>query len=247
MNASVFKRFREWFLSWSILLHGIPGWGYWLFAMAYIGFLSLAIGVSLESGHPNSVDVRIIQWANTHTEFRGSAELLTRLGDGGLVKKLCWFSAALLLVLRRWHYVPALFIVVFGEMELNTLLQNLVARPRPEFSSVSTFGFPSGHTGAATALYGFWMLVVLSEWRHSLLRFYAIIIPAVMTLTVAATRVILQAHWLTDVIGGICFAIGWTLLWFWISLNLWNEHCRSTGCTVKAGVQKAALVRRNSL
>ncbi|HEU5194897.1 MAG TPA: phosphatase PAP2 family protein [Methylomirabilota bacterium] len=83
-------------------------------------------------------------------------------------------------------------------------LKQVFMRPRPENLS---FSFPSGHSTAAAAFFG--AVIYLSgsypqPWRRAV-RIFA----AVMIVLVGLARVILRAHWPSDVVGG--FALGLAL------------------------------------
>lgn len=63
--------------------------------------------------------------------------------------------------------------------------------------------FPSGHTGSAGMSYAMMFLPFVSEkWRKH--KFYCFLIPFAYTTTVALTRLVMGAHYLSDVtIGGV--------------------------------------------
>jgi undecaprenyl-diphosphatase len=70
----------------------------------------------------------------------------------------------------------------------------------------SGFSFPSGHTAASAAVYAAIALVV---GRRRSRRTKAVLagVAGGITVAVATSRVLLGAHWLTDVIAGA--ALGW--------------------------------------
>jgi undecaprenyl-diphosphatase len=83
-------------------------------------------------------------------------------------------------------------------------LKQLVARPRPEDTSL---GFPSGHSTAAAAFFGavIFLAGTLPPRAAAAVRALAVVIIALVGLA----RVILRAHWPSDVLAGI--ALGLTL------------------------------------
>jgi hypothetical protein len=78
----------------------------------------------------------------------------------------------------------------------------------PHLAPSSGFSFPSGHTAAAAAT---WAAVALVLGRGRPLRVKAWLAAgaALVTVAVAASRVLLGVHWLTDVIGGAALGFGW--------------------------------------
>lgn len=80
----------------------------------------------------------------------------------------------------------------------------LVGRPRPEGAA---YGFPSGHATAAAAYAG--ALLYLSESLALTTRRAVRILAVMVIVLVGIARVMLRAHWPSDVIGG--FALGLAL------------------------------------
>ncbi|MBM3219882.1 MAG: phosphatase PAP2 family protein [Candidatus Rokubacteria bacterium] len=83
-------------------------------------------------------------------------------------------------------------------------LKIVVGRPRPEGAA---FGFPSGHATAAAAYFG--AVLYLSESLRPEIRRPLRLIATVMIVLVGIARVMLRAHWPSDVLGG--FALGLAL------------------------------------
>ena len=83
---------------------------------------------------------------------------------------------------------------------------------RPAFNpAAATLGpsFPSGHSATAAAFYATAALL-LGRWRGRPARAVLAGLAAGIAVAVAATRVLLDVHWLSDVIAGL--ALGWA--WF---------------------------------
>ena len=82
------------------------------------------------------------------------------------------------------------------------LLKIAIARPRPEGPA---FGFPSGHATAAAAFCG--ALLYLSASLPLATRRLVRALAIVGVLLVGLARVILRAHWPSDVLGGITLGL----------------------------------------
>ncbi len=114
---------------------------------------------------------------------------------------------------RSVHGPAFIAVVVAGQAILNNALKWVVGRERPDFAQLGGFGgtaFPSGHSAAAAAT---WAAVAYllgrgkSRFTQALLTVMAVLIAG----AVAATRVLLGVHWLTDVIAGLAVGFGWFL------------------------------------
>ncbi len=134
---------------------------------------------------------------------------LTQLG-APLVLELA--AVVIAFRVRRRLKVYVLVTVLGGEL-LSTLLKHAVDRVRPCVDAAScpaTSSFPSGHAlGAAV----FWVVVaVLLAPRLGPRAWLLLVVP----LVVAATRVLLGVHYLSDVTAGLlvggCWAAAWTVL-----------------------------------
>ena len=101
-------------------------------------------------------------------------------------------------------------------MALDFLLKIVFHRQRPSFTDsfliFTGYSFPSGHTMAATLLYGLlavFAVVALKAWRW---RVAAVLGAFVMVLLVGFSRVYLGAHYLSDVLGAAAAGLTWLAL-----------------------------------
>jgi undecaprenyl-diphosphatase len=107
-----------------------------------------------------------------------------------------------------------LVVVVLGNNLITGLVKDLMDRARPVLNPIAeTLGpsFPSGHTSTAAAFYAA-AAVVLARDRGPV-AFKLLTSAAVgIAVAVACTRVLLDVHWLSDVLAGL--ALGWA----WVTL-----------------------------
>ncbi|MEZ5259084.1 MAG: phosphatase PAP2 family protein [Ilumatobacteraceae bacterium] len=113
---------------------------------------------------------------------------------------------------RRWNVLAYLAAVGLGVSLVNNALKWSIDRERPDIARLTGYGgssFPSGHTAAAAACWAALALVAF-RFRPAQIRWVGAIGALVITVGVAASRVLLGVHWLTDVIAGSL--VGWA--WF---------------------------------
>jgi membrane-associated phospholipid phosphatase len=144
---------------------------------------------------------------------RGAANVLTWLGAPALLEGVAAMLVGWLLLRGRRRLAAYLTACVAGAYVLSTSGKVLVDRARPVFTDpISHAGgasFPSGHATGSAAFYSALAIVLLSlttRPRRGLLLAMALLVP----LVVAATRVLLGVHYLSDVIAGLLLGWGWT-------------------------------------
>ena len=143
---------------------------------------------------------------------------------------------------RRWTGVAFLALCVVGQNVIVNTTKVVVARARPsvdQLTGFSGYSFPSGHSAQAAAMFAAIALVVgrgRSRQWHAVLAGVAIGVAT----AVAASRVLLGVHWLTDVIGGL--AVGWG--WFALVSTAFGGRWLHFGAPVevaKVGAEMAGL------
>ena len=109
--------------------------------------------------------------------------------------------------------LPVLIAAVPGGLLMNVAVKHAVQRPRPDWGyalqALETYSFPSGHTAGAMLFYG---IVVVWLWPRvpGLEARIALLIAAIlMVLLVAASRIVLGVHFMTDCIAAVIEAGAW--------------------------------------
>jgi undecaprenyl-diphosphatase len=161
------------------------------------------------------LDDRVAEWAHAHATHTTTEVLLhiTRIGAPGSVLVLVGVFAVLATLWTRSLWVVAFVAcVVGGNALLTTVIKELADRVRPAIDPLAaTLGpsFPSGHssyTAAACAA----AAMVLASRAGRRTRATLAGTAAACAVLIAGTRVLLDVHWLSDVVAGL--ALGWA--WF---------------------------------
>jgi undecaprenyl-diphosphatase len=141
---------------------------------------------------------------------------LTDLGDKGFLIPLAACIAVLLLFRRQWFLAAAWIVATAGGGLMNTALKGIFERSRPQwlhgFASADGWSFPSGHSSGAFIVYGLLGYLVVI---HLPKRFHLPVAAVLMALIVCVgfSRVILQVHYFSDVLGGYAFGATWVAAW----------------------------------
>ena len=180
-------------------------------------FSSIAEGVVNRESLVN-LDIQVSDWVHARVTPGMTRVMvcITVLGSGVTVG-LATIGLALLMISRRyWNWLLALIIAVPGGVLLNAYLKHEFQRSRPQFKDpilfLTTYGFPSGHTMAATVLYG--LLAAFAVWSLADRRWrvLALITAALLIVLVATSRVYLGAHYLSDVVAAVVEGLLWLAL-----------------------------------
>lgn len=145
---------------------------------------------------------------------------ITNLGGVYLAIITVCATALYLLYRRYWWESFTLFLVAgVGEMFL-AFLKLLFHRQRPEQQIVAAHGysFPSGHAFAATIAYGFLIYITWKLTKSEVLRFVIFSVSILLIVLIGISRVYLNVHWLTDVLGGYAAGFAW-LIFSIITIN----------------------------
>lgn len=185
-------------------------------ALATIAVLTLTVGLLLEMVQTRRGFARwdnaAARWGAAHTTGAAEqvVEVITHLGSTPVIIVICIGVSIV-----EYRRIPTRAVPIFlatvltSELVVNNLIKVVVGRERPNVARLvhaNGFSFPSGHTAASAAAYA---AIALVLGRRRSRRTRALLAGAAggIVIAVATSRVLLGAHWLTDVIAGA--AVGW--------------------------------------
>jgi len=181
------------------------------------------------------IDSGVAEWGDRHASAwsHDALTLVTQLGETWLVVLVAIVVAGIEIARTRSRWVaPFLLAVILGDKFLTEAIKQLVDRARPEIEAVAaTLGpsFPSGHTSTAAASWAAFALVAGRWWgRRSWPALAGVAVG--IAVAVALSRVFLDVHWLSDVLGGL--ALGWA--WFAACAIAFGGRLLSFGASAQA-------------
>ena len=153
-----------------------------------------------------------IDWVATYNAIANRSQLLTTLavnltslGSAPLCTVITLVAAVLFVIAGRKTWLIALLWVPVGSL-LNGWMKLLVQHPRPSVALIpipSSFGYPSGHVAAASALYLTLALLAAHTQSQRGVRRMLVAVGIALPVIVAWTRVYLGVHYFSDVVGGM--------------------------------------------
>jgi membrane-associated phospholipid phosphatase len=209
------------------------------------GLVLAVLAIVVRSTHDLAgIDSSVAQWGARHATGTSTdgLKLVTDLGE-------TWTAVivgAVLVIVEtrrtrsRW-IVPFLVTVVAGDKLLTDTIKHVVDRVRPDLNPIAaTLGpsFPSGHSSTAAAFWAAAALVV-GRWVGRGARPVLVGLAVGIAVGVAASRVLLDVHWLTDVIGGL--ALGWA--WFAACAIAFGGRMLRFGAAAQTAARAADITR----
>jgi len=164
------------------------------------------------------VDAHFSNWLHLHASPSLTTAMFaaTSLGSTVVVTANSVALGLYLIWQRRLYWLAVLAASVGGGSLLNRLLKYAFYRPRPHFDdpilTLTSYSFPSGHTMAATVLYGTiaaYLFAKFPDWRARVL---IILAASLLIALVGFSRIYLGAHYLSDVLAAMAEGLAWLSL-----------------------------------
>lgn len=206
--------------------------------LAGVFFFLFLMVVFITSGNSGFVmDETVAYWAdqNDSAVFAKWMEIASVIGSSEVILLVTVILGFVLLIKRSWRHFFFFFVVSVGGVLLNLGLKMLIQRARPgdeaKFIEVfnynfemQSYSFPSGHTMRATIFFLFLIYLAIYSMKSMSVKLLSIILYIVLLLSVALSRIMLDAHYVTDVLGAVVVSIAW----FFLCLYFFYRPQRST-------------------
>lgn len=184
-------------------------------AVAGDAFLDIAERVHAQSPTLHQIDSEVHEWARA-ARTSGSTGFFTAMTLIGTPAGLCailLIASIFLAMQKRWRWIAYLaFTTIVGGL-LNLQLKAWFARARPELAEALRdahgYSFPSGHAMGSTIVFGalaYLAFRMIHRWRW---RAAALSFACSMIVAIAASRIYLGVHWISDVGAGIAAGLIW--------------------------------------
>jgi membrane-associated phospholipid phosphatase len=137
--------------------------------------------------------------------------------------------------------VPFLAVAIGGDKLLTNGIKELIDRARPTLNPIAkTLGpsFPSGHSSTAACVYAA-LALVLGRGRRPRTRALLAGSAVAIAAGVASSRVLLDVHWVSDVVSGL--ALGWA--WFAVCAIAFGGRMLRFGSTVEEAAETSHPTR----
>jgi membrane-associated phospholipid phosphatase len=185
-------------------------------AVIVLGGLVAAVLAYLIRGQNEvvQIDGGIAEWGDRNASGLATDTLssISHVGEPKVVIALAALVAIAETIRTRSRWViPFLALVVAGNGISTTTIKELAHRARPTLNPIAeTLGpsFPSGHSSWSAAFFAATALLA-TRGRDRRARTLIVGACAAAAASIAATRVLLGVHWLSDVIAGLAVGSAW--------------------------------------
>ena len=224
------------------------GWAAWLhhisrdwFGAVLLGTVALLgfakVGEDVFAHESTSFDGTVQRWFLAHQQpvAHQLFTWITIVGGITGMEIVALLGAAFFWYHGRRQVGASVLVVPVVAISLFNIIKRIYARPRPLGLGGpvdSTYSFPSGHATASAAVCCTLAYVL---WREKIIRGNAaLIIAIVVPLLVGLSRLYLNVHWTTDVLGGWCAGVFVAVLGAMLYRRLGRRRAVSTTAAVMA-------------
>jgi undecaprenyl-diphosphatase len=161
----------------------------------------------------STVDANVNSWAVSiqSTAFTQIAKII-HYGFGIFVlPPITLLIAGYLLYKRYRNYALLLVGTMLGDVVIVEILKRLIHSSRPLNGIIQEtgFSFPSGHATAAVVLGGLLTYFIWQHFKSRNVKILSGVLLILISLVIGFSRIYLNVHWLSDVVGAYSLGIFW--------------------------------------
>jgi undecaprenyl-diphosphatase len=161
----------------------------------------------------SAVDANANSWAVSiqSTSLTEIAKII-HYGFGTVSLSIITLLIAVYLLYKHYrNYAVLLVSTMLGELVLVEIVKRSIHSPRPlnGIMQETGFSFPSGHTTAAVVFAGLITYLVWQNFKSRNVKLLSGILLVLISLLVGFSRIYLNVHWFSDVLGAYSLGIFW--------------------------------------
>jgi undecaprenyl-diphosphatase len=161
----------------------------------------------------STVDANVNSWTASiqTTSFTQIAKIIHYLFDTTELSVITIVIALYLIYKRYRNYAVLLVFAMLGDLVIVTILKMLIHSSRPLNGLIQQAGasFPSGHTMAIVVLGGLLTYFIWQHFKSRSVKVLSGVFFVLISLVVGFSRIYLNVHWLSDVVGAYVLGIFW--------------------------------------
>jgi len=139
-------------------------------------------------------------------------KIITNLGSATI---LILITLLTLLIFKNKRYGIFMSLNLIIVALLNQTLKAFFERPRPFDLMIideSGYSFPSGHSMASMAFYGFIIFLIWKYCKNNTIKWLSTTILSILIILIGISRIYLGVHYASDVIAGFCISVAYLII-----------------------------------
>jgi undecaprenyl-diphosphatase len=196
------------------------------FIMAFLLFYRIADEAVHE--HEDAFDQRVIQLRHSFVTagLIRLMKVITFFGDRKFQLPAYCLIVGILMIRRSYNYAIVIACASLGSAVIERGFKATFHRIRPEFQEITKltgYSFPSGH---AISAFVFGTILIFLTWHtkwNRALKWTLTFFLALMILAIGFSRIVLNVHYATDVLGGFLLGSMWLILVYAVMTRFTRE------------------------
>ena len=135
------------------------------------------------------------------------------------------------IIKKQTRYTIDIAIIALSSTALIFGLKYFFHRQRPSLPiirTLTTYSFPSGHMLSSFVFCSILAFIIIKGKWKKIYKWLASIVLFLLAVTIGISRIVLKAHFPTDVIASLCLGIVWVILSFYILKKIEREYMIKT-------------------
>jgi undecaprenyl-diphosphatase len=167
----------------------------------------------------------VIRYFAVHAtpQFIAAMKSITFLGSTSFLLPAYLVLILWLLFVRKPQQAFDIAVVAISSTAMMFALKEFFKRQRPALpiiKNVSGYSFPSGHSLSSFIFCTVLIYLVWNGHWPKPVKVLVILLLVLLALTIGLSRVVLNVHYATDVIGGLCLGMIWAIISFFLIRKL---------------------------
>lgn len=151
---------------------------------------------------------------------------ITNFGSEKIVIPLFLILLVIFFANKKVKYSLLLGFCLFFQVILNFILKHIIRRNRPSVLRLveqGGYSFPSGHTMASCAFYGYLMYIIYKKVENKYLKWGSIVFLSMFVFLIGCSRIYLGVHYTSDVLAGFLISIAYLIIFIGLTRELFEE------------------------
>lgn len=175
-------------------------------------FIVLLVLITCKSSAVQNIDDGIRNYVNAQQDTAWNIFFKNFTQSFDSSETIIWAIIAIILaeIMTDRNFDIQITLTILTTLILNRVIKDIVTRSRPSIHVLmhySNYSFPSGHSSAATAVLGAFILLVWRVAKRQWVKILTTLLFIILIFLVGFSRIYVGAHYPSDVLGGWCLGI----------------------------------------